>query len=50
MVEGQLNTDLHLLLQDWLPSHHPKTPFRKTVGTAGGLGKAAESMQGVVEK
>ena len=36
MVENQLDSSLHLLLQGWLPSSHPKTPSRPTAGTSGG--------------
>lgn len=46
MVENQLDSSLHLLLQGWLPSRHPKTPSRQTVGMSGGSRGDSRTIEG----
>lgn len=50
MAEDQLGSGLHLLLQDGLPSRHPKTPSRQIVGAVESLAETAQPAKGVVEK
>ena len=47
---SQLDSGLHLLLKGWLPSSHPKSPSRQTVGIPGGLRETTESMKELAKK
>lgn len=46
MAEDQLGSGLHLLLQDRLPSRHPKNPSRQIVGAVESLGENSTTSKG----